>query len=120
MRRFMLLFALLAVVSLIAVACGDDDDDAAGDGEAATVTETATSAEAVPEDTEAEDGASPTPIITPTLPPADQLPATATEPSPGESVLIVPPERDESIPRDGRVLGNPDAPVSIVEYGDFQ
>ncbi len=30
------------------------------------------------------------------------------------------PERDASIPQDGRTLGNPDAPLTIIEYADFQ
>jgi hypothetical protein len=35
-------------------------------------------------------------------------------------VLVSPPARDAGIPRDGRVLGDPEAPVQVVEYGDFQ
>jgi protein-disulfide isomerase len=34
--------------------------------------------------------------------------------------LTMPPPRDASIPQDGRSLGNPDAPLTIVEYADFQ
>lgn len=37
----------------------------------------------------------------------------------GEPVRVPPPISAE-IERDGRSLGNPDAPVQIVEYGDFQ
>ena len=34
--------------------------------------------------------------------------------------LTIPPPRDASVPTDGRTLGNPDAPLTIVEYADFQ
>lgn len=34
--------------------------------------------------------------------------------------ITTPPARDTSIPQDGRTLGNPDAPLTIVEYADFQ
>jgi protein-disulfide isomerase len=37
----------------------------------------------------------------------------------GEPVRV-PPPISADIARDGRSLGNPDAPVQIVEYGDFQ
>jgi protein-disulfide isomerase len=37
----------------------------------------------------------------------------------GEPVRV-PPAISADIPRDGRTLGDPDAPVRIVEYGDFQ
>src|SRR5690606_18095899 len=32
----------------------------------------------------------------------------------------VPPATSAEIPSDGRVLGSPDAPVKIIEYGDYQ
>ena len=34
--------------------------------------------------------------------------------------VSIPPAIPAEIPREGRVLGNPDAPVKIVEYGDYQ
>ncbi len=34
--------------------------------------------------------------------------------------LTIPPARDASVPTDGRTLGNADAPLTIVEYADFQ
>jgi protein-disulfide isomerase len=37
-----------------------------------------------------------------------------------DQALTIPPKRDTSIPMDGRTFGNPDAPVTITEYADFQ
>ncbi|HEX5166752.1 MAG TPA: DsbA family protein [Thermomicrobiales bacterium] len=34
--------------------------------------------------------------------------------------ITVPEARDASVPQDGRTLGSPDAPVTIIEYADFQ
>jgi protein-disulfide isomerase len=34
--------------------------------------------------------------------------------------ITVPAARDASVPQDGRTLGSPDAPVTIIEYADFQ
>lgn len=34
--------------------------------------------------------------------------------------IILPPALPAEVPREGRTLGNPGAPVHIVEYGDFQ
>jgi protein-disulfide isomerase len=36
------------------------------------------------------------------------------------SEIIVPTPKPADIPRDGTTLGNPDAPLTIVEYSDFQ
>lgn len=44
----------------------------------------------------------------------DTTPEAAKEP------VNAPPELAASIPRDGMVLGDPDAPVRVIEYGDFQ
>ena len=35
-------------------------------------------------------------------------------------VVTIPEPVSADIPRDGRILGDPDAPVRIVEYGDYQ
>lgn len=34
--------------------------------------------------------------------------------------LVVPEPRSAAMPAEGMVLGSPDAPVTIVEYADFQ
>jgi protein-disulfide isomerase len=34
--------------------------------------------------------------------------------------ITMPPPISADVPRDGRTLGDPDAPVQIVEYGDYQ
>lgn len=34
--------------------------------------------------------------------------------------ITVPTATYEDIPREGRTLGDPDAPVTVIEYGDFQ
>lgn len=120
LRRVSLLLALPALLSLAIVGCGGDDDD--GDGESAVITATPTEAtgdEAA--ETEAEEPPAteaPMPDSTPT--PEDEQAATESEDLPDESALVLPPERDESISVNGRVLGDPDAAVSVVEYGDFQ
>lgn len=38
----------------------------------------------------------------------------------GNEPVTVPPAMAAGIDRDGRTLGNPDAPVHVVEYGDYQ
>lgn len=110
-----------ALVSVLAVACGGDDDDDAGDAPTATTSEvgdaqndeageaTATTEEG--EATATEDAPAPTTAAT-----------TAEEDEAGldTSMLVIPEARDASIEVNGRVLGNPDAAVSIIEYGDFQ
>lgn len=44
----------------------------------------------------------------------DTTPEAAKEP------VNAPPALAESIPLDGMVMGDPDAPVRVIEYGDFQ
>lgn len=39
---------------------------------------------------------------------------------PGDTAVIPPEAREGNIVQDGRTLGNPDAPVTIVQYADFQ
>ncbi len=39
---------------------------------------------------------------------------------PGGGPVVLPSPRSTDIPRDGLVLGNSTAPVSVVEYADFQ
>jgi protein-disulfide isomerase len=121
---FILLISLL--VSAIAAACGGDDDD---EPEATVTAVTDTAAEG--EGDEPETTATSVDDVEPPVVTADPE-ATATDPIPtatasatpegglAPSLLVIPEARDESIPQNGRVLGDPDAPVTIVEYGDFQ
>lgn len=37
-----------------------------------------------------------------------------------DTAITVPAARDASIPHEGRTLGNPDAPMTIIQYADFQ
>lgn len=124
LKRLPTLLALALVATLLLAACGgDDDDDGAGDSASVTPT-TAAAPTATEAGSDATSESEEPPAVTPT---GDQ-PATAkeadaaTEEPDGAqgSGIIEPPARSESIPVDGRVLGEPGAPVAIVEYGDFQ
>ncbi len=86
----------------------DSDAGQAQTATESTATTTATTAviEATPTDVIPTATASSTPVGG-----AEEIPL---------SLLVIPEPHDASIPQDGRVLGNPDAAVSIVEYGDFQ
>jgi hypothetical protein len=106
LRRFSLVFAVILLLGLIA-ACGDDDDDDGSSGDSETIEATATTSEAS------------APTVTATLQ-ANALLSTPTTDAPGDVQLVEPPEMPEGIPHDGRLLGEPDAAVQIVEYGDFQ
>lgn len=92
LRRFSLVFAVVMLLGLIA-ACGDDDDD----------------------DTSADTDVTATPTT-----PAEAQPTAASTEASAAMQLVEPPEMPEGIERDGRLLGNPDAAVQVVEYGDFQ
>jgi hypothetical protein len=134
-RRLSLLILLFVLGSLLAVACGGDDDvtvptasEVAEDEDGAKAgTETDEPEQAEPTTTSLDPtptGEAEEPIATEPetgLTPTDaEQEATATESDVSDSVLVLPPERDASIPRDGRVLGDSGAPVQVVEYGDFQ
>lgn len=101
LRRLSLVFAILMLLGLIAACGGDDDDDDTGAETDVTATPTA-QAEAQP-----------------TTPPTEAA-ADAPTGAAAEVQLVEPPEMPEGIERDGRLLGNPDAAVQVVEYGDFQ
>jgi hypothetical protein len=103
LRRFSLVFAVVMLLGLIA-ACGGDDDDTSADTD---VTATPTNqAEAQP--------------TTPPTEASTEAPSDAPIGTSAEVQLVEPPEMPEGIERDGRLLGNPDAAVQVVEYGDFQ
>lgn len=55
----------------------------------------------------------PTPTPDPTATPATTGDAGATS-------IQAPPDEGPDVQQNGRTLGDPDAPVEIVEYGDFQ
>ncbi len=70
--------------------------------------------------------ATPTPsVVGDTESPPTSAPASETaapEPSPSDTEDVKPPSSGESPvdAGDWRVLGSPDAPVTIVDYSDFQ
>jgi hypothetical protein len=114
---------LVAVlVSGLAVACGGDDEPEAT---ATTVTDAAAEGDDVPEAT-ATSAEQEAPAVTaePDATATDPIPTATASATPegglDPSLLVIPEARDASIPQNGRVLGDPDAAVSIVEYGDFQ
>lgn len=132
-RRLALLLLLVALASVIVVACGGDDDD--DDAEDAAATPTTEQADVGQAETESESDptepgdqpATPTEAADNVATAGEDIPtatASATPEGGAESiplsVLVIPPERDASIPQNGRVLGDPEAAVEIVEYGDFQ
>ena len=115
LRRIPTLLALLVIASMILAACGGDDDDGADDTPATATATSPASGNAETTATEAETAP------TPTEPAGDD----ATQPDASDDAastggIIEPPERAASIPVNGRVLGDPNAPVAIIEYGDFQ
>jgi hypothetical protein len=123
LRRVSLSVVLLVFGSWLAVACagGDDDDGAAVDATASAVAEDEAAESETGEPEQAAVTESPAEALPASTPTTDAEPAaTATGSQSSESVLVIPPERDAGIPRDGRVLGDPDALVKVVEYGDFQ
>jgi len=112
------------------VACGGDDDDDAGAESTATATteqadggQAATAPEATPAALGGDEPTAAEVASTATNQPISAKASDTADENSDEiplSALVIPPARDAEIPQNGRVLGNPDAAVSIVEYGDFQ
>lgn len=104
MRKAPILTILLIALITLA-ACGGDDD---AEPTAVSVTSTPTE-EAAQQPTES---------------PATETPqSTAVDPAASgtssESGILMPEIRTGDIPIDGRFLGDPNAPVTLTEYGDF-
>lgn len=135
MRRATLVIALVLMLGMLA-ACGGDDSDsddpteaATSEQSASTPTEQVTQATSTePEDATTSTGTSEEAAATGTEEDetatasgdqATSADATGTEAS-GEPRIVEPEPRSDEIARDGRFLGDPDAPVVLTEFGDFQ
>jgi protein-disulfide isomerase len=134
------LFCLVVLGLGVVAACGDDDQAASGaptatecpetasacvvgEGEApagatngATVTATLSASATVQAQTATPAGQA-TSLSTAT---AENTPSLSPETPAAQTELLIPPPLPDDIPRQGRLLGNPDAPVKLVEYGDYQ
>lgn len=106
MRKAPILTILLIALITLA-ACGGDDD-----GEPTAVSVTSTPTEEVAQQPTATD-----------VPATETPQSTAVDPAASgtssESGILMPEIRTGDIPIDGRFIGDPNAPVTLTEYGDF-
>ncbi|MFC2030583.1 hypothetical protein ACFLWA_07645 [Chloroflexota bacterium] len=107
MKRFGLWLAVLAVLVLLVAACGPEMDSPTPGDEVAEAPATVAQEEGPTE--ESIDEPTDEPSDEPTEKPADQPTEEAAEPTAANPETV-----------DWHVLGSPDAPVTMVEYSDFQ